>query len=85
MPSTLKDSLKDLLQYFQEQWLNKVPISQWCAHGLNIRTNNNAEGDIFLVFNSEIYFLMSHLAFHSRFNRRVQINHPNIWSFIKLL
>ncbi|CAM4887935.1 unnamed protein product [Rotaria socialis] len=67
MPSTLKDSLKDLLQYFQEQWLNKVPISQWCVHGLNIRTNNNAE------------------AFHSRFNRRVQINHPNIWSFIKLL
>ncbi|CAF3200624.1 unnamed protein product, partial [Rotaria sp. Silwood2] len=24
-------------------------------------------------------------SFHSRFNRRVQINHPNIWSFIKLL
>ncbi|CAF1336267.1 unnamed protein product [Rotaria magnacalcarata] len=44
-----------------------IPISQWCVHGLNIRTNNNAE------------------AFHSRFNRRVQINHPNIWSFIKLL
>ncbi|CAM4827788.1 unnamed protein product [Rotaria magnacalcarata] len=67
IPSTLKETLKDLLQYFQEQWLNKVSISQWCVHGLNIRTNNNAE------------------AFHSRFNRRVQINHPNIWSFIKLL
>ncbi|CAF2042089.1 unnamed protein product [Rotaria magnacalcarata] len=67
MPSTLKETLKDLLQYFQEQLLNKVSISQWCVHGLNIRTNNNAE------------------AFHSRFNRRVQINHPNIWSFIKLL
>jgi hypothetical protein len=25
------------------------------------------------------------LAFHSRFNRRVQIYHPNIWSFIELL
>jgi hypothetical protein len=25
------------------------------------------------------------LAFHSRFNRRVQIHHPNIWSFIELL
>ncbi|CAF1323957.1 unnamed protein product [Rotaria sp. Silwood1] len=24
-------------------------------------------------------------AFHSRFNRRVQIHHPNIWSFIKFL
>ncbi|CAF2658677.1 unnamed protein product [Rotaria sp. Silwood2] len=85
MPSTLKGTLKDLLQYFQKQWLSKVPISQWCVHGLNIRTNNNAEGDLFLVFNSEIYLFMLHLAFHSRFNRRVQINHPNIWSFIKLL
>ncbi len=28
---------------------------------------------------------MFYLAFHSRFNRRVQINHPNIWSFIKVL
>ncbi|CAM2723168.1 unnamed protein product [Rotaria socialis] len=24
-------------------------------------------------------------AFHSRFNRRVQITHPNMWSFIKFL
>ena len=24
-------------------------------------------------------------AFHSRFNRRVLIHHPNIWSFINLL
>ncbi|CAF3345271.1 unnamed protein product [Rotaria socialis] len=85
IPSTLKDTLKDLLQYFQEQWLNKVPVPQWCAHSLNIRTNNNAEGDRFLVFNSEIYLLMLHLTFHSGFNRRVQISHPNIWSFVKLL
>ncbi|CAF5166217.1 unnamed protein product [Rotaria sp. Silwood1] len=28
---------------------------------------------------------MFYLAFHSRFNRRVQVNHPNIWSFIKFL
>ena len=26
---------------------------------------------------------MFHVAFHSRFNRRVQVTHPNIWSFIK--
>ncbi|CAF4262377.1 unnamed protein product, partial [Rotaria socialis] len=24
-------------------------------------------------------------AFHSRFNRRAQITHPNMWSFIKFL
>ncbi|CAF4768174.1 unnamed protein product [Rotaria socialis] len=24
-------------------------------------------------------------AFHSHFNRRIQITHPNMWSFIKFL
>ncbi|CAF3845879.1 unnamed protein product [Rotaria sp. Silwood1] len=64
---TMRKKLNDLLEYFDEQWFNKVPISQWCVHGLSIRTNNNAE------------------AFHSRFNRRVQLHHPNMWSFIKFL
>lgn len=38
---------------------------------------------------NKIYFLLisvlASLAFHSRFNRRVQVHHPNIWSFIKVL
>ncbi|CAF4208726.1 unnamed protein product, partial [Rotaria sordida] len=85
MPKQLKDTLNDLLEYFQQQWFVKVPISQWCVHGLNIRTNNNAEGELFLLFNSKYHFLMFNIAFHSRFNRRVQVNHPNIWSFIKIL
>ncbi|CAF4369903.1 unnamed protein product [Rotaria sp. Silwood2] len=67
MSINLKNVLNDLMEYFQEQWFVKVSISQWCVHGMNMRTNNNAE------------------AFHSRFNRRVQVNHPNIWSFIKFL
>jgi hypothetical protein len=33
----------------------------------------------------KFYILMFYLAFHSRFNRWVQINHPNIWSFIRFL
>ncbi|CAF1054091.1 unnamed protein product [Rotaria sordida] len=40
MPKQLKDTLNDLLEYFQQQY---------------------------------------------RFNRRVQVNHPNIWPFIKIL
>ena len=67
MTTNLKNTLSGLLKYFQEQWFEKVPIQQWCVHGLSMRTNNNAE------------------AFHSRFNRRVQVHHPNIWSFIKVL
>ena len=43
----LKNKLADLLEYFQEQWFTKVQISQWCVHGLNMRTNNNAEGKYF--------------------------------------
>jgi hypothetical protein len=28
---------------------------------------------------------MFYLVFHSRFNRRVQVNHPNIWTSFKFL
>ena len=63
----------------------EVPISQWCVHGRNIRTNNNAEGEPFLLFYSKCHFPLFNIAFHSRFNRRVQVSHPNIWSFIKVL
>ncbi|CAF2988800.1 unnamed protein product [Rotaria sp. Silwood2] len=38
-----------------------------------------------LNYLSQFPIRILHLAFHSRFNRRVQIHHPNIWSFIKLL
>ena len=85
MPQQLKNSLKDLLEYFQQQWFVEVPISQWCVHGRNIRTNNNAEGEPFLLFNSKCHFRLFNIAFHSRFNCRVQVSHPNIWSFIKVL
>ena len=43
MATNLKNSLSDLLKYFQEQWFEKVPIQQWCVHDLSMRTNNNAE------------------------------------------
>ncbi|CAF3647620.1 unnamed protein product [Rotaria sp. Silwood1] len=58
MATHLKNTLNGLFKYFEEQWFVKVPIPQWCVHGL---------------------------TFHSRFNRRVQVHHPNIWSFIKVL
>ena len=55
------------------------------VYGRSIRTNNNAEGEPFLLFNSKCHFRLFNIAFHSRFNRRVQVSHPNIWSFIKVL
>jgi hypothetical protein len=50
-----------------------------------MRTNNNAENKHFLLSLSQFRIPMFYLAFHSRFNRRVQINHANMWSFIKFL
>ena len=85
MPQQLKDALKDLLEYFQQQWFVKSPISQWCVYSRNIRTNNNAKDEPFLLFNSKCHFPLLNIAFSSRFNRRVQVSHPNIWSFIKVL
>lgn len=47
MTTNLRSSLVDLFKYFQEQWFEKVPIHQWCVYGMNMRTNNNAEGKQF--------------------------------------
>ena len=84
LSSTMKETLENLLQYFQEQWFVKVPPVQWCVHGLTMRTNNNCEG-IHYTLRLAWFYLGVFQAFHSRFNRRVQIHHPNIWSFIKFL
>ena len=43
MSTELKNKLNNLLKYFQEQWLNKVSIFQWCVHDLSFRTNNNVQ------------------------------------------
>jgi len=40
----IRKTMNGLLDYFQDQWFTRVPISQWCVHGLSMRTNNNAEG-----------------------------------------
>lgn len=83
LSSSLKQTVDRLLQYFQEQWFSKVPPIHWCVHELVMRTNNNAEGMNYAVHLRFSLFLFS--AFHSRFNRRVQFHHPDIWSFIKFL
>lgn len=44
MSTKMQKQLKGLLEYFHPQWFVKVSISQWCVHGLDMRTNNNAEG-----------------------------------------
>jgi hypothetical protein len=85
LSTEMKKTMCDLLEYFQEQWFAKVPTTQWCVHGLSMRTNNNADGKYFILFLTSFHTLMFILAFHSRFNRRAQIHHPNIWSFIKFL
>ncbi|CAF3313773.1 unnamed protein product [Rotaria socialis] len=85
LPTNMSETMKRLLEYFQEQWFAKVPVSQWCVHGLSMRTNNNAEGTHLFLFLLKTHTVIFFLAFHSRFNRRVLVHHPNIWSFIKFL
>ncbi|CAF3958786.1 unnamed protein product, partial [Rotaria sp. Silwood1] len=79
------DLLKPLFQYFENQWIKKVDLKQWNVYGLEIRTNNNAEG--FHHFLALRYFIQSYtfLGFHNRLNSRLSKAHPNIWSFIKCI
>ncbi|CAF2860587.1 unnamed protein product [Rotaria sp. Silwood2] len=78
LSTNMSKTMKHLLEYFQEQWFVKVPVSQWCAHGLSIRTNNNAEGTHFFPFPLKIHTIIFFFAFHTRFNRQVLVHYPNI-------
>jgi hypothetical protein len=44
LSAEMKKIMNGLIEYFQGQWFVKVPVIQWCVHGLAMRTNNNAEG-----------------------------------------
>ena len=48
MSANLKNLLNDLLEYFQEQW---------CAHGISMRTNNNAKGRVFFYSTGNFSFI----------------------------
>ena len=40
----LKKKLRDVFLYFDDYWLNTVPVEMWNVHGCNHRTNNICEG-----------------------------------------
>ncbi len=44
------DSMKPLLDYFQNFWMTKVPINLWNVSDLDTRTNNHVEGEIIIKF-----------------------------------
>ena len=59
--------LVSILEYMEDQWIDnaRLPLSLWCCHGKDIRTNNAVEG------------------WHHRFNRRVNVTHPNVWVLLE--
>ncbi|CAF4935093.1 unnamed protein product [Rotaria sp. Silwood1] len=42
--STKFNLLKPLFSYFENQWMKNVDIQRWNVYGIQMRTNNNAEG-----------------------------------------
>ncbi|CAF1525012.1 unnamed protein product [Adineta ricciae] len=40
----VKKKLRDLFLYFDDYWLNTVPVEMWNIHGCDHRTNNICEG-----------------------------------------
>ena len=42
--------LEPLFEYFDEWWMKQVPLRLWNVSDLKSRTNNNVEGEIYLIF-----------------------------------
>ena len=41
---TAHEALDPLFQYFERQWLHRIPLIMWNVYRCNIRTNNHLEG-----------------------------------------
>lgn len=46
----VKNQLRQLFLYFDEYWMNKIPLQMWNVHGSDHRTNNTCEGAYPLSF-----------------------------------
>ena len=79
-----KKKLRDIFLYFDDYWLNTVPVEMWNVYASNHRTNNICEG-MHSLFRMTVDKKSQYLAFHSRLNRRTERAHANIWSFIRCL
>lgn len=42
--SRIKEELRQLFLYFDDYWMNRVPLKMWNVHGQEHRTNNVCEG-----------------------------------------
>ena len=40
----IKQELRPLFVYYDEYWMNTVPLTMWNVYGCSIRTNNTCEG-----------------------------------------
>lgn len=79
----VKKQLRDLFLYFDDYWLNTIPVEMWNVHGCHYKTNNICEGTY--TFSSVTLNKILDLGFHSRLNRRIERAHGNIWSFIRCI
>ena len=50
LDATVKQQLRQLLLYFDEHWMNNVPLEMWNVYGSQHRTNNTCEGIYILSF-----------------------------------
>lgn len=48
--SAVKKKLRDLFLYFDDYWINTVPIKMWNVSDYQHRTNNICEGKVDLYF-----------------------------------
>jgi len=42
--------LLQLFVYFEQQWLGTVSIHMWNVHDIDLRTNNNCEGEVLFIY-----------------------------------
>ena len=81
--SRIKQELRQLFLYYDDYWMNTVPLKMWNVHGYEHRTNNICEGMYAARVSCDVGIRVILVGFHNRLNRRLERAHANIWSFIR--
>ncbi|CAF1175010.1 unnamed protein product, partial [Rotaria sordida] len=77
------EELIDFFKYFHNQWLKRIPKNTGMYQISSFVQTIFAKVVLFLLFKN-IFFLSS-IAWHNKFNNRVEKHHPNVWHLFKCL
>ncbi len=80
--------LIEFYEYFQNQWITRIPVKYWNLGPIHLRCNNGVEGTVCfegtIIIKILCVVFIAILGYNNRLQYRFGV-HPQLWSFIHFL